>query len=177
MFDDLARRPDLLRAWINYRDLSVQHLGGIYERLLEHSLTVENGSIIARPAGFARKVSGSYYTHDGLVKLIIRETVGPLVNEHNDIFHTQLEAWRHKKELKPAEWKMLDKLDPASMMLDLRICDPAMGSGHFLVSLVDYLSDEILETLAAEEIEVNAQPWAKGIASGCAHRRHPQPHS
>lgn len=60
LFDDLARRPDLLRAWINYRDLSVQHLGGIYERLLEYSLSVENGSIVARPASFMRKASGSY---------------------------------------------------------------------------------------------------------------------
>ncbi len=171
LFDDLARRPDpstklrtgLLRAWINYRDLSVQHLGGIYERLLEYSLTVENGSIVARPASFARKVSGSYYTHDGLVKLIIRETVGPLVAERKAAFHTQLEAWHRKKELKPADWDMLDKLDPASIMLDLKICDPAMGSGHFLVSLVDYLADEILESIAAVQLEVAAQLWAKGV--------------
>ncbi|MDO8438283.1 MAG: hypothetical protein Q7S69_09050 [Nitrosomonadaceae bacterium] len=169
LLDDLARRSDpstklttgLLRAWINYRDLSVQHLGGIYERLLEYSLTVENGSIVARPASFARKVSGSYYTHDGLVKLIIRETVGPLVAERKAAFHAQLEAWHRKKELKPADWDMLDKIDPASIMLDLKICDPAMGSGHFLVSLVDYLADEILESIAAAQLEVAAQLWAK----------------
>ncbi|MEK7843400.1 MAG: restriction endonuclease [Pseudomonadota bacterium] len=171
LLDDLARRPDpstklttdLLRAWINYRDLSVQHLGGIYERLLEYSLTVENGSIVARPASFARKISGSYYTHDGLVKLIIRETVGPLVAERKTAFHTQLEAWHRKKELKPIDWEMLDKLDPASIMLDLKICDPAMGSGHFLVSLVDYLADEILESIAAAQLEVAAQLWAKNV--------------
>ena len=171
LLDDLARRPDpstklttdLLRAWINYRDLSVQHLGGIYERLLEYSLTVENGSIVARPASFARKISGSYYTHDGLVKLIIRETVGPLVAERKTAFHTQLEAWHRKKELKPIDWEMLDKLDPASIMLDLKICDPAMGSGHFLVSLVDYLADEILESIAAAQLEVAAQLWAKDV--------------
>ncbi|MDO8597113.1 MAG: hypothetical protein Q7R45_10870, partial [Sulfuricaulis sp.] len=145
LFDDLARRPDLLRAWINYRDLSVQHLGGIYERLLEYSLTVEENKIVARPASFARKTSGSYYTHDGLVKLIIRETVGPLIAERKQAFHDQIKAWKHKKELKPDEWNVtLEGLDPASTILDLKICDPAMGSGHFLVSLVDYLADEIL---------------------------------
>ncbi|MEO5655942.1 MAG: hypothetical protein ABIR00_08180, partial [Nitrosospira sp.] len=163
LFDDLARRPDLLRAWINYRDLSVQHLGGIYERLLEYSLAVENGRIITRPASFARKISGSYYTHDGLVKLIIREAVGPLVNERKEAFDAQLDAWSRKKELKPADWKVLDKLDPASNMLDLKICDPAMGSGHFLVSLVDYLADEILESVAAAQLEVAAQPWSESI--------------
>ncbi|MFZ2540976.1 MAG: hypothetical protein WAW75_04280 [Gallionella sp.] len=165
LFDDLARRPDLLRAWINYRDLSVQHLGGIYERLLEYSLTVEDNKIVARPASFARKTSGSYYTHDGLVKLIIRETVGPLIAERKAAFHNQIEYWHRKHELKPDDWKLLESLDPASNILDLKICDPAMGSGHFLVSLVDYLSDEILETLAEAELEVAAQPWAKDIAN------------
>ncbi len=173
LFDDLARSPDpstklrtdLLRAWINYRDLSVQHLGGIYERLLEYSLTVEENKIVARPASFARKVSGSYYTHDGLVKLIIRETVGPLVAERKAAFHEQLEKWKNKKELKPADWEMLDSLDPASTMLNLKICDPAMGSGHFLVSLVDYFADEILESIAAVQLAVASQPWAQDIAN------------
>ncbi len=163
LFDDLARRPDILRAWINYRDLSVQHLGGIYERLLEYSLTVEENRIVARPASFARKVSGSYYTHDGLVKLIIRETVGPLVAERKDAFSTQIEQWKKRKELKPADWGVLDSLDPASTLLDLKVCDPAMGSGHFLVSLVDYFADEILESMAAAELKVASQPWARDI--------------
>ncbi|MBI5438464.1 MAG: hypothetical protein HY936_05895 [Nitrosomonadales bacterium] len=202
LFDDLARRPDLLRAWINYRDLSVQHLGGIYERLLEYSLVVEEipppqsspvsperaallplavgmplagtgrgsererqFSILARPASFARKTSGSYYTYDGLVKLIIRETVGPLIAERKAAFHNRIEHWQRKHELKPDDWKLLDSLDPATNFLDLKICDPAMGSGHFLVSLVDYLADEILETLAEAELEVAAQPWAKDVAN------------
>ena len=163
LFDDLARRPDILRAWINYRDLSVQHLGGIYERLLEYSLAVEDGSIIARPASYARKISGSYYTHDGLVKLIIRETVGPLVAERKSAFNAQIDQWKKRKELKPADWEMLDSVDPASAMLDLKICDPAMGSGHFLVSLVDYFADELLESMAAVQLEVAAQPWARDI--------------
>ncbi|NOT20304.1 MAG: restriction endonuclease [Sideroxydans sp.] len=165
LFDDLARRPDILRAWINYRDLSVQHLGGIYERLLEYSLTVEDNKIVARPASFARKTSGSYYTHDGLVKLIIRETVGPLIAERKAAFHNQIELWQRKHELKPDDWKLLDSLDPASTILDLKVCDPAMGSGHFLVSLVDYLADEILETIAEAELEVAAQAWAKDASN------------
>jgi hypothetical protein len=84
-----------LRGWINYRDLSVSHLGGLYERLLEYQLVheVEAAETSARgpehdrpeldrvravPASFARKVSGSYYTHDDLVQLILRESVGLL---------------------------------------------------------------------------------------------------
>lgn len=165
LLDDLSRRADLLRAWINYRDLSVQHLGGIYERLLEYSLTLEQGRIVARPASFARKASGSYYTHDGLVKLIIKETVGPLADEKLAAFRHQLQGWAKKHELKPEDWKALDSLDPASAMLDIKVCDPAMGSGHFLVSLVDWMADAVLEAMAEAELEVAAQPWAKEIAN------------
>ena len=34
--------------------------------------------------------------------------------------------------------------DPAQAFLSLRVLDPAMGSGHFLVSLVDWLTDQAL---------------------------------
>src|SRR3546814_12074782 len=76
----LSRRPDLSgRGFINYRDLAVQHLGSIYERLLEQKLVeVDDGELLVRPSTFARKHSGSYYTHDDLVKLILRETLHPL---------------------------------------------------------------------------------------------------
>ncbi len=94
LIDALSRRTeDLLHAWFNYRDLAVSHLGGIYERLLEYTLVhevqaaddyrekLEVNRITAQPASFARKVSGSYYTHDDLVRLILRESVGLLARE------------------------------------------------------------------------------------------------
>ena len=60
VIDELSRRAqDTFCAWINYRDLSVQHLGGMYERLLEYRLEDEGGKLYARPASFARKGSGS----------------------------------------------------------------------------------------------------------------------
>src|SRR3546814_19193457 len=55
--------------------------------------------------------------------------------------------------------------DPAQALLAQRICDPAMGSGHFLVSLVDELADRLLEQLAHAE--------AEAIAAGIAHYRSP----
>src|SRR6185437_1495714 len=54
----------------------------------------------------------------------------------------------------------LDALDPAVQLLDLTICDPAMGSGHFLVTLVDYLADLILEAINWAEHMVGDQSWA-----------------
>ena len=46
-------------------------------------------------------------------------------------------------------------LDPAEKLLDLKICDPAMGSGHFLVNLVDYLADRVITAMAEAEAAVD----------------------
>lgn len=177
IIDALSRRTeDLSRAWINYRDLSVSHLGGIYERLLEYTLVHEVQAaddyrdkpeidrIVAQPASFARKVSGSYYTHDDLVRLILRESVGLLATERTEAFEAQVRKFVRKASLNPADWELLDKLDPASRILDLKVCDPAMGSGHFLVALVDDLADRVLEAIDAAEHLVAAQPWAAHLA-------------
>ena len=68
------------RRYINYRDLGVRQLGSIYERLLEHEIVRNGDEIAVRPNIFARKGSGSYYTPDDLVGLIVKETLGPLVS-------------------------------------------------------------------------------------------------
>jgi len=177
IIDALSRRTEeVLRGWINYRDLSVSHLGGIYERLLEYSLVhevqaadsykdkPEINRVIAAPASFARKVSGSYYTHDDLVRLILRESVGLLACERQEAFEAQLKKWARKTALNPGDWDALDALDPASQILELKICDPAMGSGHFLVALVDDLADRVLEAITTATQWVSEQPWAAHLA-------------
>ena len=77
------------RRYINYRDLSVQQLGSIYERLLEYEVVRDGSAITVRPNVFARKGSGSYYTPDELVEVILKETVGPLVRARLDAFSEQ----------------------------------------------------------------------------------------
>ncbi len=143
------------RRYINYRDLGVQQLGSIYERLLEHDLVLEHDTITVHPNRLARKGSGSYYTPDSLVGLIIKETIDPLVRSRMDAFearHGELAAihlpeGRRMGRLKP--------LDPAEKLLDLKVCDPAMGSGHFLVNLVDYLADRVITAMAEAEATVD----------------------
>jgi Eco57I restriction-modification methylase len=177
IIDALSRRTEeLLRGWINYRDLSVSHLGGIYERLLDYSLVhevqaadsykdkPEINRIIAQPASFARKVSGSYYTHDDLVRLVLRESVGLLAREKSEAFETLISRYQKKSSLNPPDWDALDAADPASAMLELKICDPAMGSGHFLVALVDDMADRILEAVNTASQRVAEQRWAAHLA-------------
>ena len=136
------------RRYINYRDLSVQQLGSIYERLLEFELVRDDaGAVDVRPNLFARKNSGSYYTPDDLVLLILDETLAPLIDDAMAAFRAALKA------LKPGDSEdyritQLQKADPARAIARLRICDPAMGSGHFLVNLVDRLTNHTLDAMA-----------------------------
>ncbi len=160
LIDALSCRTDLLRGYINYRDLSVSHLGGIYERLLEFVLVDEGRRVAVQPASFARRTTGSYYTHDALVKLILRESVGRLITERVTKFEALIKRLRSKQSLSPPEWEALDRADPAASILDLAVCDPAMGSGHFLVALVDLLADSVLEAMNDAEQRVAEQPWA-----------------
>ena len=188
------------RRYINYRDLSVQHLGSIYERLLEQEVVREETAtapgappssaftgtgtgvtetIGVRPNVFARKDSGSYYTPDALVGLILEETIGPLVRTRLDAFaeraaevpaHADLGRGqkpkgsrqpRTQKRSAKRQWERQRKLDalkhfdPAERLLDLKVCDPAMGSGHFLAGLVDYLADRVIEVMAEAEAAVD----------------------
>ncbi len=141
-------QQDGRRRYINYRDLSVQQLGSIYERLLEFELVRDaDGAVDVRPNLFARKNSGSYYTPDDLVLLILDETLEPLITDALDAFRAEL------ARLRPADSEdyritQLQKVDPARAITRLRVCDPAMGSGHFLVSLVDRLTNHTLDAIA-----------------------------
>jgi hypothetical protein len=139
---------DAGRRYINYRDLSVQQLGSIYERLLEYEIARDGTEIIVRPNVFARKRSGSYYTPDDLVGLIICETINPLVQARMEAFAAKTEEMEASKQSEDRRIGTLAGFDPAEKLLDLKICDPAMGSGHFLVSLVDYLADQVITAMA-----------------------------
>lgn len=150
-------RQDGNRKYINYRDLTVQQLGSIYERLLEHEVVKDGTTVEIRPNIFARKGSGSYYTPDDLVTLIIHETLEPLIDKRFKAFEDKARELANGKQEEGLKLTTLKRLDPAERLLDLRICDPAMGSGHFLVSLVDYLSDQVIIAMAETEKMVE---WA-----------------
>jgi len=143
------------RRYINYRNLSVQQLGSIYERLLEHEIIRDGEAIIVRPNIFARKGSGSYYTPDDLVGLILKETVEPLVQCRMDAFAARVDELAGSELAEDRKIGRLKRIDPAEQILELKVCDPAMGSGHFLVSLVDTLADLVITAMAEAEAAVD----------------------
>jgi hypothetical protein len=183
LLDALSRREEAgRRRWINYRDLSVQHLGSIYERLLEFEPVVEDdGSVALRPNPFARKTSGSYYTHDDLGRLILERSVGPLVREIRDEFDDANRRLASDRRPKPPRLAELARSDAAARILDLKICDPAMGSGHFLVSpLLGRAMGGVLDVLQAGHAESRNSPRNQGrqqtfLAPGLTSRTAPEP--
>ncbi|MEM7621327.1 MAG: hypothetical protein AAF228_12900 [Pseudomonadota bacterium] len=150
------------RKYINYRDLSVQQLGSIHERLLEYELKYdEQNNLEVRPNIFARKNTGSYYTPEDLVGLILEETLEPLIHERIEAFRSKADKLAKEKGSETNKLGSLWRLDPAEAFLNLKICDPAMGSGHFLVSLVDALTDHVINAVAEAE---NIVTWANYVS-------------
>ncbi|WP_248516307.1 Eco57I restriction-modification methylase domain-containing protein [Salinarchaeum laminariae] len=154
------------KIFVDYSSLDVRHLGSIYEGLLEYQLDVadeplaledgeyvsaeegdevivEKGEVHLTTGSGERKATGSYYTPEYVVEYIVEETLGPLVED----IRSDLVGQSAFDEGGFAE-------EFAEEIFDLKILDPAMGSGHFLTSAIDYLAREIIdaqEQQAAQE--------------------------
>ncbi|MCK9567093.1 MAG: BREX-1 system adenine-specific DNA-methyltransferase PglX, partial [Methanothrix sp.] len=171
----LARAIDLLarsgagagqqKGFVDYSSLEIRHLGSIYEGLLEYRLCVaqqpmaavkEKGKELWLPAGDVgkrkvldtvqageiylatdkgeRKATGSYYTPDYIVKYIVKNTIEPVV------------------EKKKQEWLGTSR-SFADYVLSIKVLDPAMGSGHFLVEATDQLARWLVQAWATARPE------------------------
>jgi hypothetical protein len=98
---------------IHYRDLSVQQLGSIYERLLEYELVEKDGEIKVEADEAARKDTGSFYTHEVLVQFILERAVGPLITDRVERFRSEavaLASDRRSKAERIADLISLDRL-------------------------------------------------------------------
>jgi len=99
-----------------------------------HPLVYRAGSFaVAR--GADRRETGTHYTPRFLTEIIVEKTLEPIVYEG------------------PADGKPREqwRLRPPAELLDLKICDPAMGSGAFLVQACRYLSERLVEAWGREE--------------------------
>ena len=109
------------RERIAYRDLGVEQLGTVYETLLDYEPTIRPGNgrgpqrthhrvSLERGSGI-RKATGTFYTPLPIADHLVRRTLGPLVRDASP-----------------------------DQILSLRVVDPAMGSGAFLVAACRYLA-------------------------------------
>lgn len=117
-----------------------------------------------------RKASGSYYTPDPIVEYIVANAVGPVLDEKLEALRPEFGKVRktfdnevkkarvaplpqpiQKGEMDERQWANLKMYqahkDLVEQMFDFHACDPAMGSGHFLVEVVDFVTDRMLKFL------------------------------
>lgn len=100
---------------VNYAALDVEELGSIYESLLDFHPAIDSAGQpdFALIAGSERKTTGSYYTPPQLVAELIRSTLEPVIAD--------------RLAAAPANQR-------EQALLSIRVCDPASGSGHFLLA-------------------------------------------
>jgi hypothetical protein len=124
------------RTRINYQALNTEEFGSVYESLLELHPQI-NGSganlrfSLGGVAGSERKTSGSYYTPEDLVRLLILSALLPVIRDRLSKATTQQE----KKEA----------------LLAIRVLDPACGSGHFLLAAARRLALELARVEAGDD--------------------------
>jgi adenine-specific DNA methylase len=147
---------------IDYKFLGVRDLGSIYEGLLEYKLVIDDvttGQVHLENDKGERRETGSYYTPEYIVNYIVQNTLDPILQEREKQFQdlmtkiTQLlkDLQDSRKTAKTIQLlrQDLDKLQRQTYnsLLDIKVCDPAMGSGHFLVTTVDYITRKIINIL------------------------------
>ncbi|HEY9446511.1 MAG TPA: N-6 DNA methylase, partial [Burkholderiales bacterium] len=131
-------REDDSLVRVNWRDMGPEELGSVYESLLElvpqitgdgRTFSFTRGS---DTKGNARKTTGSYYTPETLVQVLLDSALEPVIGETIA-----------KNPNKPVE-----------ALLGLSIVDPACGSGHFLLAAARRLASHIAR------IQANGTPSA-----------------
>ncbi|MGW4215121.1 Eco57I restriction-modification methylase domain-containing protein [Lentzea sp. NPDC004789] len=112
---------------VDYRHLDAEELGSIYESLLElvprHS-AVDRSFELVEIAGNSRKTTGSYYTPSSLIECLLDTTLDPVIDD----------AVKRGEQVASAAGQADPTDSIVSELLSLTVCDPACGSGHFLVA-------------------------------------------
>ncbi len=119
---------------INYRNLGSEELGSVYESLLEMhpEINLEAGYFkLNLVSGSERKTTGSYYTPSSLVNSLLDSALEPVMDN----------------ALKSA----VDTQAKEQALLNLKICDPACGSGHFLISAAHRIAKRLASIRADED--------------------------
>lgn len=141
---------------VDFGDLGVRHIGNLYEGLLSYEVAiadedlsvdedepdqpyvparagrpvaVRRGEPYMRSPKGGRKASGSYYTPAFVVDRLVQQSVVPAFDRHL------------------ASIRDVEVSTAAERLWDFKVCDPAMGSGHFLVSVVDAISERLASYL------------------------------
>jgi Eco57I restriction-modification methylase len=117
-----------VRRSVDYRNLGAEELGSVYESLLElhPDLNVDAGTFaLTTAAGNERKTTGSYYTPTSLISCLLDSALDPVLDEA---------AAKGEQAI-----------------LDLKVCDPACGSGHFLVAAAHRIAKRLASARTGDD--------------------------
>lgn len=134
-----TRQGKVLRA-VDYKNLGAEELGGVYESLLALTPQVSADGArfgFAEFAGNERKTTGAYYTPDSLVQCLLDSALDPVVEQ----------AIKGKTGT-----------NAERALLGLKVCDPAVGSGHFLVGAAHRLARHLSRVRAQAQGESEPSP-------------------
>ncbi|MHC3438310.1 Eco57I restriction-modification methylase domain-containing protein [Natrialbaceae archaeon A-gly3] len=174
----------------DYADLDTRHLGSVYEGLLEHQFRIApedyaaveaDGGQVWKPATEVsvaesvedvsegslyvvndegeRKATGAYYTPDYVVTYIVEETVDPLLEDIREDLESQ--------GFEPGTHEYLGAF--YRRVTNLKILDPAMGSGHFLTRATSYVAKQVMEEVRdiEEATAFDEQKVRRDVAKEC----------
>ena len=134
---------------INYRNLGPEELGSVYESLLEMhpEINLEAGYFkLNVVSGSERKTTGSYYTPSSLVNCLLDSALEPVIEA----------ALKGRDTTSPSGHLTTSPsghltTSPEKALLALKICDPACGSGHFLISAAHRLAKRLASIRVGED--------------------------
>jgi hypothetical protein len=199
---------------IDYRDLSVRHLGSIYEGMIEYKLQIAEETLWARRDGKGniqflktgqdgaprrndveiekgdvyfsqspgeRRATGTYYTPGFVVDYIVRQTVVRGLRERRASLEEKLATWLEEvgAAIYPSEERRMQRTANEELLhfveeevLTFRVCDPAMGSGHFLVNAAHQITAFIVETLhltawGGNVVDSDPVGWRRRVVERC----------
>jgi hypothetical protein len=115
---------------VDYKNLGAEELGSVYESLLElhPKLHLEAAEFqLDTAAGNERKTSGSYYTPDSLIQCLLDSALDPILDE------------------------AAKKPNPVHAILELKVCDPACGSGHFLIGAAHRIAKRLASVRTGDD--------------------------
>ncbi|MEV5550616.1 DNA methyltransferase [Streptomyces sp. NPDC052309] len=136
---------------VDYRHLDAEELGSVYESLLElvpkHNATDRTFELVEL-AGNARKTTGSYYTPSSLIECLLDSVLDPVIDDA--VKRGEIRAARSGRP-DPGP-------DIVAELLNLTVCDPACGSGHFLVAAARRIAKRV-----AAVREQNPEPTVDAV--------------
>jgi type I restriction-modification system DNA methylase subunit len=109
--------------------MSSDVMGAVYEKFLAHKLAQKDGRIVVEDTDELRKKEGIYYTPRYIVDYIVAHTLGEKIKP----VLAEAKALLGYKNFKGAYDKICE-------LSQIKVLDPAMGSGSFLLGAFDALA-------------------------------------